>query len=169
MVLLDTFLLCFLIHSKARWERDIGGGVRGDRLSTIFILHMVYRTLEFSYSIGLRSESACARCDNSGTLIHLLWRCPKLHRHWEEVVGTLNGLFDLNIPVQPLKCLLDYLDPLFTLLPFLILFCMLFLWPADKLLWGGPLPILPLYPIELDLNRLISFEKHIDFFKKLNE
>ena len=80
------------------------------RLTQIFILHRVYRTPQFLYAIGLKPEPACARCGNTGTLIHILWWYPKLQRYWAEVIGTLNVLLDNNIPVEPLICLLGYCD-----------------------------------------------------------
>ena len=96
-VLLDRSLLYLLIRSRAGWEKDISSipeEVWDDilrssprvslsplhRLTQIFILYRIYRTPQFLYAIGLKSKPVCARCGNTGTLIHLLWHCPNLQK-----------------------------------------------------------------------------------------
>ena len=50
----------------------------------------------------------------SGDLIHLLWRCPKLHRFWRGVVDTLNSVFQVAVPLEPIYCLLGVLEGVVT-------------------------------------------------------
>lgn len=109
------------------------------RLTQLFILPSVYRTPEFLCAIGLRSDPTCPRCGNSGSLIHLLWRCPKLRRYWAEVVGMLNGLLDVNILVAP-PFVHAYLAKLTTLHlghQFRSLLCVSCSWPVGKLPLSG--------------------------------
>lgn len=80
------------------------------QLTQLFILHRVYRTPEFLCAIGLRSDPACPRCGNLGSLIHLLWLCHKLQRYWAEVVGVPNGLLEVNFLVDSLVYLFGYID-----------------------------------------------------------
>lgn len=66
--------------------------------------------MEFKCAIVLRADPACPRNGNSGSWIHLLWRCLKLQRYWAEVGGTGKGLLDVNLLVDPFTCLLGYVD-----------------------------------------------------------
>lgn len=43
-------------------------------------------------------------------VIHLLWRCPKLHLYWWKVLDTLNRVFQVVIIQDPKSCLLGILD-----------------------------------------------------------
>lgn len=43
-------------------------------------------------------------------VIHLLWRCPKLHLYWGKVLDTLNRVFQVIIIQDPKSCLLGILD-----------------------------------------------------------
>lgn len=55
----------------------------------------------------------CSRCNREHSdLIHLLWRCPKLHRYWSKVLDTLNRMFQANIGQNPKSCLLGIVDGL---------------------------------------------------------
>lgn len=128
------------------------------RLTQIFILHRVYRTPQFLYAIGLKSKPACARCGNASTLIHLLLRCPKRQRYWAEVIGTLNGLLDTNIPVERLICILGYCNTsIYTSSIGNTMRSTLFVARRQK--WTSPHPLTVSEWI-LDLNRIIFFEKH---------
>lgn len=53
----------------------------------------------------------CGKCKLvPSDLVHLLWRCPKLHGYWSEVLAKLNGVFQTNVPLDPICCLLDVLE-----------------------------------------------------------
>lgn len=44
-------------------------------------------------------------------LIHMLWRCPKLHRYWQSAVETINGMFGkTKLPMEPGICLLNMIE-----------------------------------------------------------
>ena len=61
--------------------------------------------------MGMQNEDTCTRCKRDhGDLINLLWRCPKLHKYWAEVVSTVNSVFRVSIPVDPRVCLLGALE-----------------------------------------------------------
>lgn len=114
------------------------------RLTQFFILHRAYRTPKFLFNMGLRADSKCSRCGNSGSLIHLLWRCPNFQRYWAQVVGTLNGILDMDLSVDPLTCLLGYIDNSVLKPPKWITVCCL--WLGDKLSLSGSPRDLRLYP-----------------------
>lgn len=72
------------------------------RLSQLFILHRAYRTPVQLHRWGGRDSSACPKCGvHRGDFIHLMWRCPKLHRYWEEVSRRISGLAQIHIPLNP--------------------------------------------------------------------
>lgn len=43
-------------------------------------------------------------------LIHLLWRCLKLHLYWTQVIDKLNMVFRVKIPLNPKCSLLNILE-----------------------------------------------------------
>lgn len=64
------------------------------------ILHQLY-----SWEKG--DTLNCPRCiTNTGTLIHMLWQCPKLHRYWEGVIDILNSLSSTRVHFDPKIALL---------------------------------------------------------------
>lgn len=63
------------------------------------------------YRMGRRENTDCPRCTrNHGDLIHLLWRCRKLHLYWRGVVATINRAFQVGVPLDPKQCILGILD-----------------------------------------------------------
>lgn len=53
----------------------------------------------------------CTRCSRDhGDLIHLLWRCPKLHLYCSGVLSTINKVFQVTVPADPKNCILGILD-----------------------------------------------------------
>lgn len=40
-------------------------------------------------------------CGATGTLIHLLWHCPKLVRYWTDVLSDINSAFQIPLPHLP--------------------------------------------------------------------
>ena len=56
-------------------------------------------------------DPTCTRCKRDhGDLIHMLWRCPKLHTYWAGVVSTINSAFGVSLPQDPRACLLGALE-----------------------------------------------------------
>ncbi|PIO41169.1 hypothetical protein AB205_0205770, partial [Aquarana catesbeiana] len=95
-MLLQNVLNKHPLGMLAKWERDVGP-MDGDQL----------------YAMGLRPTPLCTRCKREhGDLIHLLWRCPKLHPYWKGVVDTVNRVFQVKLPTDPKHCLLNVLDEL---------------------------------------------------------
>lgn len=84
------------VPCKREWERDLGdiseevwemflhsvnivSVLPSHKLSQLFILHRAYRTPSQLHRWGRRDSPICPKCNiEEGTLIHLLWRCPKL-------------------------------------------------------------------------------------------
>ena len=112
---------------EGKWERDVGQldgeqweeifqGVSicslnvAQRLTQLYIIFRVYYTPHRLQLMGMQNEDTCTRCERDhGDLIPLLWRCPKLHKYWAEVVSTVNSVFGVSIPVDPRLCLLGVL------------------------------------------------------------
>lgn len=40
----------------------------------------------------------------------MLWRCPKLVRYWNSVITIINTVYQVQLPLDPLICLLGSLD-----------------------------------------------------------
>lgn len=53
-----------------------------------------------------RSDLCWRGCGATGTLTHLLWRCPKLVRYWAEVLNDIDSTFKITLPRTPETILL---------------------------------------------------------------
>lgn len=63
------------------------------------------------YKMDRLTDPLCGRCrQHNGDLIHLLLRCPKLHRYWSVFIGTLNLVFSSNVPLDVIGCILGVLE-----------------------------------------------------------
>lgn len=81
------------------------------KLTQLFIIHRTYRTPYKLYKWNRRDEPFCPRCKiDNGTLIHMLWKCPKLQRYWSEIISSINKIWNLTFVVDPKLCLLGWLD-----------------------------------------------------------
>lgn len=61
--------------------------------------------------MGLLDSAICCKCHcDRGSLIHMLWCCPKLHRYWTKVVDTVNTVFQVALPLDHKTGLLGILD-----------------------------------------------------------
>ena len=127
-MILNIYLDDFPLGVSTKWERDVGTfedeqweevlqAVQlcsmnvAQRLSQLYIVLRVHYTPARLYKMGIRPDSNCTRCTRDhGDLIHLLWRCPKLHLFWSGVVTLLNRVYLTNIPVDPKPCLLGIID-----------------------------------------------------------
>lgn len=45
----------------------------------------------------------------NGGLIHMMWRCPKCHRYWGEVIDPMNSIFGVTLELNPITCILGYI------------------------------------------------------------
>lgn len=127
-MLLTHHLKAHPTKAPSLWDKDVGP-LTGDQweeilqsinicslnvaqkiLQLYIVLRVHYTPLKL-YKMGKRPDSLCSRCGrNQGNLIHLLWRCPKLHRYWSEVLGTLNQVFRTTVPLDPIHCILGVLE-----------------------------------------------------------
>lgn len=127
-MLLTQHLIAYPTKAPSLWERDVGP-LTGDqweeallsittcslnvaqKVSQLYIVLPVHYTPLRLHKMGRRPDSLCDRCrQHQRDLIHLLWRCPKLHRYWSEVLGTLNRVFWKNVPLDPTHCILGVLE-----------------------------------------------------------
>lgn len=115
-----------------RWEQDVGAFEEeqwdealqavplcslnaAQKLSQLYILSRVHYTPARLVRMGVGTDPTCTRCRREhGDLIHLLWRCPKLHLYWKAVLDTINMVFQVQIPLDPKPCLLGIIDDLLT-------------------------------------------------------
>lgn len=115
---------------KAKWEGDLGPIEPGlweellqaipkvsvseqHRLSQLYLIHRVYRTPLFLHKIGVRDSPMCNRCNiHPASLMHMFWHCPKLVRYWKEVTSLINMVYSVNIALEPLCCVLGYVEDL---------------------------------------------------------
>lgn len=128
LMLLSSFLEGNPMKAMAQWEEDLGP-ITGEqweealqavntcslnvsqKVSQLYILLRVHYTPVKLHKMGKLQDPLCNRCRNvPGDLIHLLWRCPKLHRYWNGVMTLLNRVFQTNVPLDPLGCLLGILE-----------------------------------------------------------
>lgn len=62
--------------------------------------------------MGIKENPTCTRYSREhGDLIHLLWRCLKLHRYWRKVLDSLNRVFQVILADRK-PCVLGILDHL---------------------------------------------------------
>lgn len=86
------------------------------RLSHLFILHRVYRTPVQLYHWGSRDTPICPKCQiHQGDFIHMLWKWPKLVRYWNRVIAIINLIYQVQLTVDPLVCLLGGLEDSYSL------------------------------------------------------
>lgn len=82
-----------------------------DRLIQIKLLHRVYHTPIRLHKIYPDRNPCCTRClVQLGTLLHMLWECPKIQPFWREVFDLINVKLDLPIPMSPELALLGIPD-----------------------------------------------------------
>ena len=69
------------------------------RLVQFKILHRVYWTPSKLYRVKLIQTPECWRCQNGeGTLIHMLWSCPKIQDFWSEIHKNITQIIGCDIP-----------------------------------------------------------------------
>lgn len=131
-MLLNLFLGDAPLRVVSHWEQDVGSFEEeqweeallavstcslnaAQKLSQLYIISRVHYTPARLARMGLGTDPTCTRCSRDhGDLIHLLWRCPKLHLYWNEVINTINRVFQIVIPLDPKPCLLGIVDDLLT-------------------------------------------------------
>ena len=72
------------------------------RLIQFKIVNRVYWTPSRLYRVTLTESSECWKCrDTDGTLVHMLWGCPKVQEYWTAIHGRLERVTGLQIPFSP--------------------------------------------------------------------
>lgn len=78
-----------------------------DPKTVSFIMHRTYRTSIQLLRWGRRDAPICPKWQlNLGSLIHMLWKCLKLVRYWEEVVITINCIDQVQLQLNLITCIL---------------------------------------------------------------
>lgn len=127
-ILLQSVLKQHPLKLREKWEADVGQLDReqweeifqavgtcslnvSQILTRLCILLQIYYTTHRLHLMNLQSDSTCTRCKRDhGDLIHLLWRCPKLHTYWAGVMTMVNSVFKVSLPQEPKGCLLGALE-----------------------------------------------------------
>lgn len=95
-------------------EPNPGSGPLGISISgteTIPPVHTAQGIAVQLHKWGRRDSPICPKCHaHPGDLIHMLWRCPKLVRYWNCVVTRINSVFQVQLELEPLVCLLGSLE-----------------------------------------------------------
>lgn len=81
------------------------------RLSHRYLLHKVYRIPARLHKWRFRESPLCPKCNShNGDLLDMMWKCPKLLRHWQYVFNTISQVYQIPIPQDPVVCLLGALE-----------------------------------------------------------
>lgn len=99
------------VISDEQWKEILAGGHQvsvspAQKVSQLMLLHRTYYTPKRLFRFGGRKDDKCPRCQESGDLMHMIWKCPKLFRYWNEVVETLNKILALELKIEPKLCIL---------------------------------------------------------------
>lgn len=136
------------LKCRSKWERDLGripddqwkkilaGGNQvsvspAQKMSYLMLLHRTYYTPKKLFEWGRRGDAKCPRCQNTGDLIHMIWKCPKLYRYWTEILDTINKIFKLSLKMHPKLCIMGVGERLGNIKNKVVLRC---LFQAKKLI-----------------------------------
>uniref|UniRef100_A0A8C5MP15 Reverse transcriptase domain-containing protein n=1 Tax=Leptobrachium leishanense TaxID=445787 RepID=A0A8C5MP15_9ANUR len=109
---------------EARWERELGFSISPDQWSKTYtlvhkgssatriqetsfkLLSFWYKTPSLLHSIYPSTPSECWRCaQDTGTLSHIWWSCPRIKGFWCEVQDAICQVTDVKLPHTP-ECFL---------------------------------------------------------------
>ena len=76
------------------------------RFSFLMLIHRTYYTPKRLFNFGWRVDAGCPRCHDTGDLIHMIWRCPKLFRYWKGILDTINKIYKTKLEMNPRLCIL---------------------------------------------------------------
>ena len=72
-------------------------------------LHRTYITPAKLKKIDPQTSDLCwAGCGERGTLIHMLWHCPKVKYFWSQIITLISKLLNTDFNLCPATCLLGY-------------------------------------------------------------
>lgn len=95
------------------------------RLTQLFI-HFAYYTPQKLFMWHKRDNSLCPRCErDAGTLVHMMWRCPKMVRYYTLVLDTNDKVFKMNVQMEPETFVLGWMKSFIPLLLYTATFCLL--------------------------------------------
>lgn len=81
------------------------------RLMQLYLLLRVHFTPARLFTMGVLDSPLYGKSSRDHVdLIHLTWRCSKLHLYWTGVMNTINSVFKTSILLKPKPCLLGILD-----------------------------------------------------------
>lgn len=127
-MLLTKFLPDNTAGIISKWERDMGSFEEDQweealpavplcslnvtqRLPQLYILLRVHYTPARLVRMGVREDPSCTRYKRDHEdPIHMLWRCPKLHINWKQVLDTINQVFHVQLKAHLKLCLLGIID-----------------------------------------------------------
>ena len=96
-----------LKFSDGDWVKILRNGKKMSRefrtrLIQFKIINRIYWTPSRLFRVGLTESPDCWRCqDRGGTLLHMLWGCPKIQDFWSAIHEKLERVTGLSIPFIP--------------------------------------------------------------------
>lgn len=106
--------------AQLRWETELGRPLTSKEWEQVLyrVHHTAHNTagMEVAYKVATlwyytpvrvhkwdkhKSDLCWRGCGATGTLIHLLWHCPKLVRYWTDVLSDINSAFQITLPHLP--------------------------------------------------------------------
>lgn len=76
------------------------------RASHLLLVHRAYYTPKKLYRFFRRIDDKCPRCLETGDLIHMMWRCPKLVMYWTEILDIIETRFGIRLELEAKTCVL---------------------------------------------------------------
>ena len=67
------------------------------KFSFLKVIHRTYYTPKRLFNFGWRVDARCPRCQDTGDLIHMLWRCPNLFRYWQGILNVINTTYKTKL------------------------------------------------------------------------
>ena len=107
-----------LLFTEDKWAKIVGNSKQMSRdiktrLIQFKILHRFYWTPSRLHRLGLKDTPVCWRCKTAeGSLIHMLWSCPRIQLFWEGVHNHILELMGEQIDLCPSLYILGDSSPL---------------------------------------------------------
>lgn len=79
------------------------------QVSHLFLIHRAYYTPKRLFRFGRRLDDKCPRCLDTGDLIHMVWRCPRLARYWSKIIRIIEIRFKSKLKQEARVCILGLL------------------------------------------------------------
>ena len=102
-------------YDEQEWAKVCGNSVTLSRelrvrLIQFKILHRLYWTPSRLFRLGLKDSATCWNCGvGGGTMIHVMWSCPKINQYWMKIHGYIVRVLKRHFVLCPkLYILGDY-------------------------------------------------------------